>query len=471
MDEERNYCRKRFYVQDNCTDDEASKRRNFIGQIDAQNFRSEHTVYRYLCPKGRVGYVIGRGGEFVKQIRADTGARIIIEDSSQECNERPVTISSSSRETNPFGYVKEYVCPAQDALFRVHERLFGDDHLDRNEDDGIGACRVTARLLIPSDQARCVIGRRGCSIQSIRRDTGATINIWKYEHIPVCAMNGEELLEISGDSLVVKDALFQISCILQGHPSRSHVLFSSEASFNPSGGNLVKDPVVGSNSPRDENREFTVRLVCPSVNIREVIGRGGAIINKIRQESGASIDLDCFFDEDDCLILVSAKELQPRCSMKESECGEPSFVTRILVQRTQLGGLIGKRGSIIKEIRRKTQARISIVEDSLPSIVSDDDDAMIQISGDPVSARSGLIQVIEQLKASYYSSRRLFSVETSASSYAMSRNGTDRSMYTGGSHEQQNGRNSTASDYGASLGRLPLDVREPCSALQDDGDG
>ena len=47
-------------------------------------------------------------------------------------------------------------------------------------------------------------------------------------------------------------------------------------------------------APRDEmsSKEFSLRLVCPTANIGGVIGKGGAIINQIRQESGAGIKVD-----------------------------------------------------------------------------------------------------------------------------------------------------------------------------------
>lgn len=57
-------------------------------------------------------------------------------------------------------------------------------------------------------------------------------------------------------------------------------------------------------------KEFSLRLVCPTENIGGVIGKGGAIIKQIRQESGASIKVDSSAAEgDDCIITVSAKEV------------------------------------------------------------------------------------------------------------------------------------------------------------------
>lgn len=228
--------------------------------------------------------------------------------------------------------------------------------------------------------------------------------------------------QISGDALVVREALFQISCLLRENPSRFHDQICSKASHNPFGCHLIRDPTTRPCSPVEDSNEFILRLLCPSVNIRDVIGKGGANINQIRQESGATINLDCFFDEEDCIILISAKEacfcsipvvplyslqsnslfilyslnvqfmgisnsptinaatqLQPSCSTKlESEGDKSSYITRLLVHRSQVGSLIGKGGLIIKEMRRTTQTTISIVEDSLPSVASVND-AMVKV--------------------------------------------------------------------------------------------
>ncbi|CAI0388440.1 unnamed protein product [Linum tenue] len=49
-------------------------------------------------------------------------------------------------------------------------------------------------------------------------------------------------------------------------------------------------------------------MVCPSGYIGAVIGKGGAIINQIRQETGAGIKVHSSA-ADDCLIAISAREV------------------------------------------------------------------------------------------------------------------------------------------------------------------
>lgn len=147
-------------------------------------------------------------------------------------------------------------------------------------------------------------------------------------------------LQISGDAAVVKKALNQIASRLHDNPSRSqHLLTSAVPGVYAAGGSLMAPagrapilgiaPLVGSyggykgdtgdwsrslySAPRDEmsSKEFSVRLVCPTGNIGGVIGKGGVIINQIRQESGATIKVDSSATEgDECLITISTKEVK-----------------------------------------------------------------------------------------------------------------------------------------------------------------
>ena len=86
----------------------------------------DDTVYRYLCASRKIGSIIGRGGENAKQLRTETQAKIRIGESVSGCEERVITIFSSSRETNTINDGEDKVCLAQNALFRVHERLASD---------------------------------------------------------------------------------------------------------------------------------------------------------------------------------------------------------------------------------------------------------------------------------------------------------------------------------------------------------
>lgn len=173
------------------------KRRNAGEEGEQQHgIGSEDTVYRYLCHVKKIGSIIGRGGEIVKQLRSDSKSNIRITEAIPGCDERIVMIYSSSEETNTLGDEDELVSPAQDALFRVHDRvvaeeLAGDEDLDEQTTQV-----VTVRMLVASDQIGCVIGKGGQVIQNIRSETQAQIRVLSNEHLPPCALSSDELLQV-----------------------------------------------------------------------------------------------------------------------------------------------------------------------------------------------------------------------------------------------------------------------------------
>ncbi|KAK8334863.1 hypothetical protein V6Z12_A09G015100 [Gossypium hirsutum] len=419
---QRNSYGKRAHSQSDYSENGSNKRRNAGDDREQFVIDSDDTVYRYLCPARKIGGIIGRGGEIIRIGEAIPGS-----------DERVVTIYSSRDERNALEDGHTFVSSAQDALFRVHDRVVAEDLHSDEDSEG---CQITARLLVSSDQIGCVIGKGGQIVQNIRSETGAQIRILK-DDLPSCALSTDELVQISGESAVVKKALHQIASRLHENPSRSQHLLASAVSnaYPPAGamlGAAAGAQVVGITSlvgpygrykgdtgewprsmysaPRDEmsSKEFSLRLVCPTANI------GG-----IRQESGAAIKVDSSAtDGDDCLITISAKEffedryspaneaaarLQPRCSEKvEGDSGIVSFTTRLLVPTSRIGCLIGKGGAIVTEMRRITKANIRILsKENLPKIASEDDE-MVQIAGDLDVAKDALVQITTRLRANLF---------------------------------------------------------------------
>lgn len=135
--------------------------------------------------------------------------------------------------------------------------------------------------------------------------------------------------QITGGATVVKKALYQVVSCLHDNPSRSqHSLLSvldiyrSGIAFNnqDAGGPLVgTSSLMGPYCNYKNNcadwssvvKEFSIRIICPTEKIGAAIGKGGAIIKQIRQESGAVIVVDSSgADGDDCVIYVSSKEVK-----------------------------------------------------------------------------------------------------------------------------------------------------------------
>ncbi|ESQ33024.1 hypothetical protein EUTSA_v10004222mg [Eutrema salsugineum] len=396
---------------------------------DNNGVGSEDIVYRYLCPLRKAGRIIGKGGEIAKQIRSETNASLRINKALPGCDERVVTIYSTSEETNHVEDDGEFVCPAFDALFKVHdiivaEELDTDDYYD---DDYNEKQTVTARMLVPSDQIGCLIGKGGQVIQKLRNETNAQIRVIN-DNLPICALalSHDELLQIIGDPSAVREALYQIASLLCDNPSRfqNHFL-SSSSGLHQSGGMLMSPALTSSHknysASRDvaDAREFSICLICPAENVGGVIGKGGSFINQIRQDSGATIRVNTSEtdEDDDCIIFISSTEffedqsrtvnaalrLQTRCSEKVGKDSTDSAIsTRVLAPSSQVGCLIGKGGATISEMRSVTKANIRIFQgEDVPRIAREDEE-MVQITGSLDAAIKALTQVMLRLRANIF---------------------------------------------------------------------
>lgn len=178
--------------------DEGSKKRNPMEERESNSIGPEDTVYRYLCPLRRIGSIIGVGGDIAKQLRTETQAKIRISETIPGCEERVVTIYSASLETNSFENDGDLVSAAQDALFRVHDKIIAEE--SQADDGSEDPMQMTVRLLVPSDQIGCVIGKGGQVVQSIRSETGAQVRIFSSEHLPPCALASDELIQVQEET-------------------------------------------------------------------------------------------------------------------------------------------------------------------------------------------------------------------------------------------------------------------------------
>lgn len=176
------------------TRNDGSKRRNPTDEKESNSIGPEDTVFRYLCPTGKIGSIIGVGGDIAKQLRTETNSKIRISETIPGCEERVVTIYSASEETNVYEDTGDLISPAQDALLKVHDRVFAEEL--RMEEDLDDPQQITIRMLVPSDQIGCVIGKGGQVIQNMRSETGAQIRVLSSEHLPPCALSSDELIQV-----------------------------------------------------------------------------------------------------------------------------------------------------------------------------------------------------------------------------------------------------------------------------------
>lgn len=153
---------------------------------------------KILCSAGKIGGVIGKGGFNVKQLQQETGASIHVQDASADSDERVIRVSALEALWNPRSQTIEAILQLQNKV-----REFSDKG------------NVITRLLVPSSKVGCILGQGGHVINEMRRRTQADIRVYSKDDKPKCAADDEELVQVSGNFGVAKDALAEIASRLR----------------------------------------------------------------------------------------------------------------------------------------------------------------------------------------------------------------------------------------------------------------
>ncbi|CAH2078653.1 unnamed protein product [Thlaspi arvense] len=436
--------KKRKPNQRNNNDDKRSqKRRISNNNNDEKISKDELVIYRILCPNGVVGGVIGKSGKVINEIRHTTKAKIKVFDQLPGCSERVITIYCSVTEKN-LDITKsetetetEPLCVAQDALLRVHDAIVScvDSSVEKNTKIGRDD-KKECRLLVPSSQSSSVIGKAGSNIKKIRSSTRASVKVVSRDVSDpshACAMEFDNILLISGEAESVKKALFAVSAIMYKTNPREQIPLESTVQEVPASVVMPLDlsnsvyPQAGLYTSYDPNllhhgagvfasalpvsrgfggssrsEELVLKVLCPLSNIGRVIGRDGATVKKMREASGSRIDVNrAKRGDDECVIIVTATEspddmksmaveavllLQEKINDEDEE----NVKMQLLVPSKALGCVIGKNGSVITEIRKRTNANIRITKGSK--------DDLVEVSGEVSSVRDALIQIVLRLR-------------------------------------------------------------------------
>ncbi|KAL3616883.1 hypothetical protein CASFOL_039277 [Castilleja foliolosa] len=439
----------------------------------------ELIVYRILCPDTVIGSVIGKSGKVINGIRQDSRAKIKVVDPFPGSRDRVITIYCYVREKGEVDIegefnVTEPLCPAQDALLRLHVAIVnafaGNGESDRkkrdrdNRDSDRDRERVECQLLVPSSQSANIIGKSGVTIKKLRNKTRTNIKInAKDPGDPAhsCALEFDNFLLISGEAEAVKKALFAVSTIMYKFTAKEKIpldasipeappsiiipsdvpiysangLYSSLDHMNPPrsvqsilGPSHAPDipgyadagsawpmyssalPVVSGYGGRaSQTEELVVKVLCPSNKIGRVIGKGGGSIKSIRQESGARVDVDDpKTNNKECVVtVISSEALDDLKSMaveavlllqeKISDEDDNTVTFRLLIPSRVIGCIIGKSGSIINEIRKRTKTDVRISKGEKPRC-ADENDELVEIVGQVGNLRDALIQIVLRLR-------------------------------------------------------------------------
>ncbi|KAL6347470.1 hypothetical protein AAG906_025992 [Vitis piasezkii] len=173
-----------------------------ISTLDPKTSQQE-VIFKILCSNDRVGGVIGKGGTIVKALQNEAGASISVGAPVAECDERLITITASENPESRYS-------PAQNGVILVFNRSI-EAGIEKGLDSGSKGSPVSARLVVPSNQVGCLMGKGGTIISEMRKASGTGIRIIGSDQVPKCASENDQVVQISGEFVNVQDALYHIT--------------------------------------------------------------------------------------------------------------------------------------------------------------------------------------------------------------------------------------------------------------------
>ncbi|XP_073690270.1 poly(rC)-binding protein 3 isoform X2 [Garra rufa] len=142
------------------------------------------------------------------------------------------------------------------------------------------------------------------------------------------------------------------------------------------------------------NVTLTIRLLMHGKEVGSIIGKKGETVKKMREESGARINISDGSSPERIVTITGPSEVIFKAFAMIAEKFEedilasminstvtsrPPVTLRLVFPASQCGSLIGKGGSKIKEIRESTGAQVQVAGDLLP----DSTERAVTISGTP----------------------------------------------------------------------------------------
>ncbi|XP_075881651.1 far upstream element-binding protein 3-like isoform X3 [Nelusetta ayraudi] len=231
------------------------------------------SVQEMLIPASKVGLVIGRGGDTIKQLQERAGVKMMmIQDGPMPTGaDKPLRISG-----DPYK-----VQAARELVLEVIRDKDGDFRSGRSDFSArLGGANLDApppQVPVPRFAVGIVIGRNGEMIKKIQNDAGVRIQFKADDGI-----SPERVAMVMGQPDRCQHAVHLINELIQTAQERDG--FGSALR-----GGRVRgrgDWTMGSPGPLQE-----VTYTIPADKCGLVIGKGGETIKSINQQSGAHVEL------------------------------------------------------------------------------------------------------------------------------------------------------------------------------------
>ncbi|XP_055964901.1 far upstream element-binding protein 3 isoform X2 [Sorex fumeus] len=256
----------------------------------------------FKVPDKMVGFIIGRGGEQISRIQAESGCKIQIASESSGIPERPCVLTGTP----------ESIEQAKRLLGQIVERCRNGPGFHSDVDAG----STVQELLIPASKVGLVIGKGGETIKQLQERTGVKMVMIQDGPLPTGA---DKPLRITGDPFKVQQAREMVLEIIR---EKDQADFRGVRDFSSR---------MGTGS---------IEVSVPRFAVGIVIGRNGEMIKKIQNDAGVRIQ----FKPDDGISPERAAQVMgppDRCQHAAHVISELILTAQ---ERDGFGGLAVARG-------------------------------------------------------------------------------------------------------------------------------
>ena len=237
------------------------------------------TSEQVMVPDKMVGLIIGKGGEQITRLQAETGCKIQMAADSGGMPERLCTL------TGPMSAIAQAKMLIEGIIANEGQRRGGGGG------GGMGGAPSGAggglfEMLIPGHKVGLVIGKGGETIKQLQEQTGAKMIIIQDTN----QQAEQKPLRITGTPESVERAKAEVFKILNQQDNRNggggRGGFSGGRGGGRGGGGGAGWPSGGGGGDKMEY------VMVASNKVGLVIGKGGETIKSINQASGAHVEID-----------------------------------------------------------------------------------------------------------------------------------------------------------------------------------
>ncbi|XP_008552793.1 far upstream element-binding protein 3 isoform X1 [Microplitis demolitor] len=262
-----------------------------------------------MIPGPKVGLIIGKGGETIKQLQEKSGAKmVVIQDGPSQEQEKPLRITGDPQKVE---YAKQlvYELIAEKEMQMFHRGPRNNDRNSFSNDNGFNNHGSSSappnngdgcEVLVPRAAVGVVIGKGGDMIKKIQSETGARVQFQQgREEGP-----GDRKCLLSGKPQAVEQARQRIQELIDSvtrrddrpPAGRSGSRGNGFGGGNNNGGGGGRPNEYGGWDRRQGGGSMQDKIEAtynvPSTKCGIIIGKGGETIKQINQQTGAHCELD-----------------------------------------------------------------------------------------------------------------------------------------------------------------------------------